>query len=87
MPLASATCEVLRRFIWNFFRLENEHLNNCDKLQAFREIDLPFKRDLFFNEMIDVEREGSFEPADNGDHGEQIDINCLSHGIIQEAPK
>ena len=21
--------EVIRRFIWNFFRLENEHLNNC----------------------------------------------------------
>ena len=21
--------EVFRRFIWNFFRLENEHLNNC----------------------------------------------------------
>ena len=23
--------EVIRRFIWNFFRLENEHLNNCGK--------------------------------------------------------
>ncbi len=21
--------EVFRRFVWNFFRLENEHLNNC----------------------------------------------------------
>jgi len=25
--------EILRRNIWNFFRMENEHLNNCD---AFR---------------------------------------------------
>lgn len=25
--------EVTRRFIWNFFRLENEHLNNCGKLK------------------------------------------------------
>jgi hypothetical protein len=23
--------EIIRRFIWNFFRLENEHLNNCGK--------------------------------------------------------
>lgn len=23
--------EVFRRFVWNFFRLENEHLNNCGK--------------------------------------------------------
>ena len=25
--------EVFRRFIWNFFRLENEHLNNCGKYE------------------------------------------------------
>lgn len=24
-----ATLEIFRRFVWNFFRLENEHLNNC----------------------------------------------------------
>lgn len=27
-----------RRFIWNFFRLENEHLNNCGKFRAVRDI-------------------------------------------------
>jgi hypothetical protein len=27
-----AILEVFRRFVWNFFRLENEHLNNCGKL-------------------------------------------------------
>jgi hypothetical protein len=26
------------RFIWNFFRLENEHLNNCGKFRAVRDI-------------------------------------------------
>ena len=26
--------EVFRRFIWNFFRLENEHLNNCGKFYS-----------------------------------------------------
>ena len=30
--------EVLRRFVWNFFRLENEHLNNCGQFRAVRDI-------------------------------------------------
>lgn len=30
--------EVFRRFMWNFFRLENEHLNNCGKFRAIRDI-------------------------------------------------
>ena len=30
--------EVFRRFIWNFFRLENEHLNNCGNFRAVRDI-------------------------------------------------
>ncbi|KAG8222647.1 hypothetical protein J437_LFUL003769 [Ladona fulva] len=30
--------EVFRRFTWNYFRLENEHLNNCGKFRAVRDI-------------------------------------------------
>lgn len=26
------------RFVWNFFRLENEHLNNCGEFRAVRDI-------------------------------------------------
>ncbi|EGC31750.1 hypothetical protein DICPUDRAFT_49995 [Dictyostelium purpureum] len=33
--LATAVIEVTRRFQWNFFRLENEHLNNVGKFKAF----------------------------------------------------
>jgi hypothetical protein len=33
-----APLEVVRRFVWNFFRLENEHLNNCGKFRAVRDI-------------------------------------------------
>ncbi|XP_076316128.1 solute carrier family 53 member 1-like isoform X3 [Tachypleus tridentatus] len=33
-----APLEVIRRFVWNFFRLENEHLNNCGKFRAVRDI-------------------------------------------------
>ncbi len=30
--------KTFSRFIWNFFRLENEHLNNCGKFRAVRDI-------------------------------------------------
>ncbi len=30
--------EILRRCMWNFFRLENEHLNNCGQYRATRDI-------------------------------------------------
>lgn len=33
-----AIFEVFRRFVWNFFRLENEHINNCGKFRAVRDI-------------------------------------------------
>ena len=29
---------LYRRFIWNFFRVENEHLNNCGQFRAVRDI-------------------------------------------------
>lgn len=35
-----APLEVFRRFVWNFFRLENEHLNNCGKFRAVRDISI-----------------------------------------------
>ncbi|KAL5767859.1 hypothetical protein ACOSQ2_014642 [Xanthoceras sorbifolium] len=38
-----ASLEIIRRGIWNFFRLENEHLNNVGKYRAFKTVPLPFK--------------------------------------------
>ncbi|KAI6651590.1 Xenotropic and polytropic retrovirus receptor 1-like [Oopsacas minuta] len=35
-----AALEVFRRFVWNFFRLENEHLNNCGEFRVVRDISL-----------------------------------------------
>ncbi|XP_053380259.1 xenotropic and polytropic retrovirus receptor 1-like [Mercenaria mercenaria] len=32
--------EIFRRFVWNFFRLENEHLNNCGQFRAVRDISI-----------------------------------------------
>jgi len=36
-----AAAEILRRGQWNLFRLENEHLNNCGKFRAVKELQLP----------------------------------------------
>ncbi|ODV57888.1 Syg1p [Ascoidea rubescens DSM 1968] len=37
-----AFAEVIRRFIWIFFRMENEHCTNVALLKASREIPLPY---------------------------------------------
>ncbi|KAL4383715.1 hypothetical protein GQ457_15G005550 [Hibiscus cannabinus] len=37
-----AALEVIRRGLWNFFRLENEHLNNAGKFRAVKIVPLPF---------------------------------------------
>ncbi|KAG9143625.1 hypothetical protein Leryth_019210 [Lithospermum erythrorhizon] len=37
-----AALEVCRRGLWNFFRLENEHLNNAGKFRAVKPVPLPF---------------------------------------------
>ncbi|KAK2429185.1 phosphate transporter PHO1 protein [Trifolium repens] len=34
--------EIIRRGIWNFFRLENEHLNNVGNYRAFKSVPHPF---------------------------------------------
>jgi hypothetical protein len=36
----TAMLECGRRFVWNFFRLENEHVNNCGNYRAVRDISL-----------------------------------------------
>ncbi|XP_034712102.1 phosphate transporter PHO1 homolog 3-like [Vitis riparia] len=40
-----ASLEIIRRGIWNFFRLENEHLNNVGAYRAFKSVPLPFNHD------------------------------------------
>ncbi|GAO49163.1 hypothetical protein G7K_3321-t1 [Saitoella complicata NRRL Y-17804] len=37
-----AIVEVFRRFMWNFFRMENEHMTNVGKFRAQRDIPLPY---------------------------------------------
>jgi hypothetical protein len=35
--------ELFRRFIWNVFRLENEHLNNVEGYRIVHDVPLPFE--------------------------------------------
>ncbi|KAL0481202.1 hypothetical protein AKO1_012592 [Acrasis kona] len=50
-----AIAELFRRFVWNVFRLENEHLNNADKFRAVVEVPLPFEVDQEANDAEDRE--------------------------------
>mmetsp|Transcript_37878 Transcript_37878/g.95205 ORF Transcript_37878/g.95205 Transcript_37878/m.95205 type:complete len:737 (+) Transcript_37878:56-2266(+) len=34
--------EFYRRFVWNFFRMENEQVSNCGEFRAVRETPIPF---------------------------------------------
>ena len=48
--------EVFRRFMWNYLRLENEHLNNCGEFRATRDISIaPLEEDhqALLCEMMD----------------------------------
>ncbi|XP_068663062.1 phosphate transporter PHO1-like [Aristolochia californica] len=38
-----ASLEIIRRGHWNFYRLENEHLNNVGEFRAVKAVPLPFR--------------------------------------------
>lgn len=58
--LIIALFEMLRRFQWNLYRLENEHLGNMDQYRVTQEVPLPYSFD-----------ECSYE-ADFGDEDDRI---------------
>ncbi|GAB4843099.1 Acid phosphatase pho1 [Ancistrocladus abbreviatus] len=43
LDFSLASLEVIRRGHWNFYRLENEHLNNVGKFRAVNTVPLPFR--------------------------------------------
>ncbi|KAJ6595865.1 EXS-domain-containing protein [Mycena vulgaris] len=38
--------EIVRRWQWNFYRLENEHLGNVDQYRVTREVPLPYSLEV-----------------------------------------
>ena len=51
-----ALLESVRRFLWNFFRLENEHLNNCGQFRAVRDISIKPNR-IYHQSTIEIEQD------------------------------
>ncbi|XP_060666311.1 solute carrier family 53 member 1-like isoform X2 [Drosophila nasuta] len=52
--------EIVRRFIWNFLRLENEHLYNCGHFRATRDIyisTLNSREDMVVEYLLDQSRD------------------------------
>ncbi|OEL38410.1 Phosphate transporter PHO1-2, partial [Dichanthelium oligosanthes] len=43
LDFSLASLEIIRRGHWNFYRLENEHLNNAGKFRAVKIVPLPFR--------------------------------------------
>eukprot|EP01040_Poterioochromonas_malhamensis_P010320 gene10320-11225_t len=67
-----AVIELLRRFQWNFVRVEIEHVHNCEKLQVTEDVDLPFRtQDLFVDspedssKMQEITIEGDLNTIDD----------------------
>lgn len=58
-----ASLELFRRFVWNFFRLENEHLNNCGQFRAVRDISIA---------PIDASDQNQLEEIMDDELGEKI---------------
>jgi hypothetical protein len=66
-----AVSEILRRFIWIFFRMENEHATNVHLFRASRESPLPYpiiKRKVLKTDSIQT---SGFDDGNSKDLGEQ----------------
>jgi hypothetical protein len=69
--------EIMRRFQWNFIRVEIEHVHNCEKYQVTAELHLPFTTtDLFTHE--EDERDQA-EPDDSDEQNQELS-NKISNG-------
>eukprot|EP00744_Colponema_vietnamica_P004061 GILI01006120.1.p1 GENE.GILI01006120.1~~GILI01006120.1.p1 ORF type:complete len:1239 (-),score=216.77 GILI01006120.1:400-4116(-) len=49
--------EVFRRFVWNFFRVENEHVNNTEGYRATKLAPIPAKQIATWDTMADDQTE------------------------------
>ncbi|KAH8415428.1 hypothetical protein KR222_011598 [Zaprionus bogoriensis] len=77
-PYNIKTCasilEITRRFIWNFIRLENEHLYNCGNFRATRDIHLAAlnpKQERMLESMMIESPDGSGNKPDDRSGGQR----------------
>ncbi|KAF8068754.1 EXS-domain-containing protein [Lyophyllum atratum] len=65
--------EMLRRWQWNFYRLENEHLGNMDQYRVTREVPLPYS----FDDAHAVD-------ADDGDDDEEDEALQMAAARVRD---
>ncbi|KAG9315676.1 EXS family-domain-containing protein [Chiua virens] len=51
-----AVLEIVRRVVWNFYRLENKHVSNVDMYRATRDVPLPYHFDPRDSEEVNAAR-------------------------------
>ncbi|KAK9451922.1 EXS family-domain-containing protein [Limtongia smithiae] len=64
-----ALSEIVRRFIWIFFRMENEHCSNVGRFQASRNLPLPYEFDSdqeIGHEMAEIDVRTPLMAAEEG---------------------
>lgn len=66
----AAMLEMLRRWQWNFVRLENEHLGNADSFKIVRDLPLPYP----------VRRRHGSDYGDEDEYESESDTRTLGHG-------
>ncbi|CAF3055234.1 unnamed protein product [Rotaria sp. Silwood2] len=71
--------EIFRRFIWNYFRLENEHLNNCGEFRAVRDISIAPISTVFDHGTLE-----DMMDKDNGVHNRR---NAKRHDLMKQKVK
>ncbi|KAG0349493.1 hypothetical protein BG004_005155 [Podila humilis] len=80
LSFSLALVEVLRRWMWNFFRLENEHLNNCGQFRAIKDIPLPF------HIHFEGDDSSTHEESDEDDGGDQRQTGQTVSGTDGSTP-
>ncbi|KAI5844189.1 EXS family-domain-containing protein [Tricharina praecox] len=71
MSFMLAAAEVLRRFMWCFFRMENEHVGNVGANRAYRTLPLPYR---FPSETPSSTTEEETEPIDITNAPSELDL-------------
>ncbi|KAF9190661.1 hypothetical protein BGZ50_000123 [Haplosporangium sp. Z 11] len=82
LAFSLALVEVLRRWMWNFFRLENEHLNNCGQFRAIKDIPLPFHIHIEGESDEEYETDEEGEEADQAKDTESIPAQDIQDGEL-----
>ena len=70
--------EVFRRFMWNVFRVENEHVSNAKRFMASRDVPLPFSLPEFQSSRR-LTKEPDSSRLDYGRVGEERPVRRRAH--------